>query len=125
MFKKYIKRFCDYINYINKYKNMSEICRYQSGICRAIIKEKFPYEKISKLLDLIKSEIINQVKKELDGSEKKSNVDKAVIFFVKTNFTSSNIFINAVINILIDYIPIFTQHIYDYLKKRVDGLTEV
>ena len=89
------------------------------------LKEAFSSEKISALLELIKTEIIEQVKSELDGEEKKTLVDNAVITFIKENFTTTNVFVNIIINTLIDYIPTITQYIYDYLKKYVDGLTEV
>lgn len=89
------------------------------------LKEAFSSEKISSLLELIKTEIIEQVKSELDGEEKKTIVDNAVIAFIKENFTTNNVFVNVIINALIDYIPTITQYIYNYLKKYVDGLTEV
>lgn len=77
------------------------------------------------VLDFMKTKIIEQAKEELQGSEKKEKVDKAVIDFVLKNVKSGNPIINAFIGILIDYIPSVSQCVYEYLKKYVDGLTEV
>jgi len=89
------------------------------------IKEALSEEKVSSLLDFIKSKIIEQAQTELAGKEKKTNVDNAVIAFIKTNIVTTNPFISMLINILIDYVPVFTQCIYDYLKKYTDGLNGV
>ncbi|MCM1265258.1 MAG: hypothetical protein NC200_03580 [Candidatus Gastranaerophilales bacterium] len=92
---------------------------------KARMKEVFSQATIKKLLEYAKNKIIEQAKTKLSGPEKKSNVDNAVITFIKMNFVSKNTIINMLINILIDYVPVFTQCIYDYLKKYVDGITEV
>ena len=75
-------------------------------------------------LDFVKNKIIEQAKTELTGADKKSNVDKAVVGFIKANIISTSPLANALINILIGYVPVLTQCIYEYLKKYVDGLTE-
>lgn len=88
-------------------------------------KEILSKSTIKKLFEYSKNKIIEQARTELSGSEKKSNVDKAVIAFIRLNIVSKNMIIKTLIDVLIDYVPIFTQCIYDYLKKYVDGLTEV
>ena len=75
-------------------------------------------------MEFIKNRIIEQAKTELTGEEKKSNVDRAVVCFIKSNIVSVNPIVNALINVLVDYVPTVTQCIYEYLKKYVDGLTE-
>ncbi|MCD8378245.1 MAG: hypothetical protein LUB59_05605 [Candidatus Gastranaerophilales bacterium] len=89
------------------------------------LKEVFSQENITELLNYVKSNIIEQVKNSIDGAEKKSNVDNAVITFIKTKLVSSNVLVNVLVNVLTEYVPVITQCIYDYLKKYVDGLTEV
>ena len=89
------------------------------------LKTTFSKEKVLLVLEYAKRQIIEQAKNCLVGSEKKSNVDKAVVMFIKSNFVSSNPLISLGINILIDNVPLITQCVYDSLKKYVDGLTEV
>lgn len=81
-------------------------------------------ENISRVFEYIKSQIIEQAKEELAGSEKKLNVDKAVVAFIKATFISRNPLVNTLISIVIDYVPVLTQCIYDYLKKYLDTLSE-
>ena len=81
-------------------------------------------ENISKVFEYIKSQIVEQAKEQLSGSEKKSNVDKAVVTFIKASFISRNPLINTLISIVIEYVPVLTQCIYDYLKKYLDTLSE-
>ena len=89
------------------------------------IEKSLSKKSIISVFDFIKNKIIEQVKTELSGEEKKQIVDNAVISFVSKNIKSANPINVALVNILIDYIPILTQCIYDYLSKHVDGLTEV
>ena len=84
----------------------------------------FSKENVFNLFEIIKNKIIEQARYELAGTEKKTNVDNAVIGFIKTNMKTANPIVNVLINILVEYIPILTQCIYEYLKKYVDGLTE-
>lgn len=80
---------------------------------------------VATIFDFMKTKIIEQVKTELSGSDKKKNVDKSVVAFITATMRTSNPITKALINILIDYVPVITQCIYDYLSKYVDGLTEV
>ena len=80
---------------------------------------------IRQIFTAAKNNIIEQAKTELSGSDKKANVDSAVINFIKMNIKNENPLICMLINILLEYVPVFTQCIYEYLKKYVDGLTEV
>jgi hypothetical protein len=88
-------------------------------------KTVFSEVRISKLLTYIKVQIISQVKSGLSGDEKKAKVDNAVIEFINSNLLTKNKLVNTLINILIGYVPVITQYIYEYLKRYVDGLTEV
>ncbi len=88
------------------------------------IKMKVSDDGIKTFFDFIKNKIIEQAKTELEGNDKKKNVDNAVILFIKSNLKTSTPVQNALINILIEYIPVLTQCIYENLKKYVDGLTE-
>lgn len=88
------------------------------------VKKKVSDEGIKIFFDFTKNKIIEQAKTTLEGYDKKKNVDNAVILFIKSNFKSVNPVQNALINILIEYIPVLTQCIYENLKKYVDGLTE-
>ena len=80
---------------------------------------------IKTVFSFAKNKIIEQAKTELSGSEKKVNVDEAVTAFVKQNIKTENPIIGMLINILIEYIPVITQCIYEYLRKYIDGLTKV
>lgn len=80
---------------------------------------------IKNVFSEIKTNIIEQARSELSGSEKKINVDRAVVEFVKLNIKTENPIGAVLINILVDCIPVITQCVYEYLKKYVDGLTEV
>lgn len=95
------------------------------NIIRNTIHRNIPENTFSLVLELIKNKIIEQAKIELNGTEKKHNVDSAVIEFIRTTIICKNPIVNTLINILTDYIPVLTQYIYEYLKKYVDGLTEV
>ena len=88
------------------------------------IQKNFSECTLEKTMEFIKNRIIEQAKTELSGEEKKSNVDRAVVCFIKSNIVSVNPIVNALINVLVDYVPTVTQCIYEYLKKYVDGLTE-
>lgn len=85
----------------------------------------FSKEKILSIFEYTKNQIIKQAKINLTGTEKKSNVDKTVIEYIKSNFISSNPFVSLLINILIENVPLITQCIYESLKRYVDNLTEV
>lgn len=89
------------------------------------ITKKYSEGLFRQTLELIKNKIIEQAKKELSECDKKNNVDSAVIDFIKSNIKTVNPLVNALMCVVIDYVPILTQCIYDNLKKYVDGLTEV
>ena len=80
---------------------------------------------IKQVFAAAKNNIIEQAKTELSGNDKKANVDSAVINFIKMNIKNENPLVCMLINILLEYVPVITQCIYEYLKKYVDGLTEV
>lgn len=80
---------------------------------------------VKQVFTAAKNNIIEQAKTELSGNDKKANVDSAVINFIKMNIKNENPLVCMLINILLEYVPVITQCIYEYLKKYVDGLTEV
>ncbi len=94
------------------------------GFIKNSVLNTFSKENMVSLFDIIKNKIIEQAKSELSGSDKKYNVDMAVITFIKTNMKTPNPIANTLINILIEYVPVLTQCVYEYLRKYVDGLTE-
>lgn len=79
---------------------------------------------VKEIFGFAKEKVIEQAKTEFDGKTKKINVDKAVIEFIKSKIKPANPVASALINILVEYVPVLTQCIYENLKKYVDGLTE-
>lgn len=88
------------------------------------IKEVCSKETVKNVFDYCKSKIIEQAETSFAGTEKKTNVDNAVIAFIKANIVSNNPLVNTLISILIEYVPVLTQCIYEYLKHYAEGLTE-
>lgn len=82
----------------------------------------FSQENVSKLFGVIKTNILEQATKKLSGEEKKANVDKAVVEFIKKTFVSKNILLSFLVNILIDLVPRITQSIFDILKTKAGEL---
>ncbi|DAB04731.1 TPA: hypothetical protein CPT89_00975 [Candidatus Gastranaerophilales bacterium HUM_11] len=65
--------------------------------------------------------------KDLSGAEKKNKVDKLLTTYILEKygeFAKENIFVNWVLNKFIEFLPDITQLVYDFLKKRIEGLTE-
>lgn len=82
----------------------------------------FSQENISNLFGVIKKNIVEQAAKQLSGEEKKANVDKAVVEFIKSTFISKNILLSFLVNVLIDLVPRITQSIFDMLKSKAGEL---
>lgn len=82
----------------------------------------FSQENISKLFGVITANIVEQGAKQLSGEEKKMNVDKAVVEFIKKNFVSKNILVSFLVKILIDLVPRITQSIFDILMNKAGEL---
>lgn len=82
----------------------------------------FSQENVSKLFGVIKINIVEQATKQLSGEEKKANVDKAVVEFIKKTFVSKNILLSFLVNILIDLVPRITQSMFDMLMSKAGEL---
>lgn len=82
----------------------------------------FSQENISNLFGVIKKNIVEQATQQLSGEEKKANVDKAVVEFIKSTFISKNILLSFLVNVLIDLVPRITQSIFDMLKSKAGEL---
>ena len=78
----------------------------------------FSQENISKLFGVIRNNILEQATKQLSGEEKKANVDKAVVGFIKNTFVSNNILLSFLVKVLIDLVPRITQSMFDILKSK-------
>ena len=78
----------------------------------------FSQENISKLVGVIRNNILEQATKQLSGEEKKANVDKAVVGFIKNTFVSNNILLSFLVKVLIDLVPRITQSMFDILKSK-------
>lgn len=82
----------------------------------------FSQENISNLFGVIKKNIVEQATQQLSGEEKKANVDKAVVEFIKSTFITKNILLSFLVNVLIDLVPRITQSIFDMLKSKAGEL---
>lgn len=86
--------------------------------------ETFNKDSLAVLADFIKATIINRIGTELSNAEKKVAVDNAVTNFVRNSFKSDNVFVQFLIEKLIEAVPLITQIVYDFLKDRIEGLTK-
>ena len=82
----------------------------------------FSQENITKLFGVIRNNILEQATKQLSGEEKKANVDRAVVEFIKKTFVSKNILLSFLVNILIDLVPRITQSMFDMLMSKAGEL---
>lgn len=73
----------------------------------------FSQKNITNLFSVMKENIVNQAVLELSGSEKKSNVDNAVIEFIQKTFIPKNMIMTLLVNVLIDFVPRITQGLFD------------
>lgn len=84
----------------------------------------FSQENISKLFGVITTNIVEQGAKQLSGTEKKMNVDRAVVEFIKKTFVSKNILVSFLVKVLIDLVPRITQSIFDILVSKAGELKQ-
>ena len=83
----------------------------------------FSKENIKSILDLARTAIIEQIKNNFPGEEKKAKVDAQVIYAIQQKITGcSNKLILWLIGLIIKNIPSITQKIYDFLKEKVENL---
>lgn len=79
---------------------------------------------IKKMFQLTTSKILEYVNKELDGQEKKTQVDATITSWLTENALSlGTIQQFLVTQYFIPIIPVITQAIYDCLKQRIEGIT--
>ena len=83
------------------------------------INKCFSQENITELFDLIKNTVLNQVKLNISGEEKKMKLDKIVIEFINKKFTSNNVIVSLVIKVLTDLVPGITLSFYDVMLKKL------
>jgi len=77
---------------------------------------------INNFVNYVKINIIDLAKKELDNTEKKDKLDKAVYVYLETLISGArvNLFVKWLIEkFVIKNIPIITQAIYDLLKFKL------
>lgn len=95
-----------------------DIFSFKSKLQEVATKENFDL-----IRDLIKQEIIKQVKKKIEGSEKMDNVVETIVNYIKEHIHSDNKIVQWLIdNILIANIRTIAQAIYDDLKEIIKGL---
>lgn len=83
----------------------------------------FTPENFSMLRDLIKEQIIAQIKKNVPGQEKMDAVVNAAVEFINKHIHSNNSIVQWIIdNILIKNLRLVAQSIYDDLKDVIKGL---
>ena len=90
------------------------------------LKKTFSKEGLQAFLEFAKDTIIKYVEKQdLLGPEKKARVDEMCTKYAQEHFKSDNELLQDLIDkVLIPFIPIVTQFIYDCLKKFVKDLTK-
>jgi len=79
---------------------------------------------INNFVNYVKINIIDLAKKELDNSEKKKKLDKAVYVYLETLVSGVriNLFVKFIIEkFIIQNIPVITQAIYDLLKSKIES----
>lgn len=79
---------------------------------------------IKKMFQLTTSKILEYVNKELDGQEKKTQVDATITAWLTENVLNlGTIQQFLVTQYVIPMVPVITQSVYDCLKQRIEGIT--
>ena len=79
---------------------------------------------IKNLFQLTTTKIIEFVNKEIEGKEKKAEVDVFITNWLTENISKLGIIQQFVVaQYVIPTVPIITQAIYDSLAKKIEGLT--
>lgn len=79
---------------------------------------------IKKLFEKTTSKILEYVNKELEGQEKKAEVDAAINVWLTDNIAGLGVVQKFIVTqYLVPTIPIVTQAIYNCLKQKIEGLT--
>ena len=83
----------------------------------------FSKENILHVLNLTKEKIIEQIQNNIPGIEKKEQVDKIVIEFIRERAkVTNNKVVLWFVDRLIEIIPSITQKVYDFLKEKIENL---
>lgn len=80
---------------------------------------------IRKMFQLTTSKILEYVNKELEGQEKKAQVDASITAWLTDCVAKLGVVQQFfVTQYFIPTVPVITQSIYDCVKQKVEGLTE-
>ena len=86
-------------------------------------KKVFCREAFSEILKVARDAIIAMAKENIPGIEKKEKVDLIVVAkILELTVNVKNGLVLWVINRIIDFIPVITQLIYDFLKEKIENL---
>lgn len=88
-------------------------------------KKVFSKEVFKEVLDGAREKIIEQVKKNIPGEEKKAIVDEYVISLIHKKVKElevKNSLVLWLVERIVEIIPLITQTIYDFLKEKVESL---
>lgn len=88
-------------------------------------KKIFSREVFKEVLEEARDRIIEQVKANIPGQEKKAIVDIHVISFIRDkvkNLSIKNGLVLWLIERIIELIPLVTQIVYNFLKEKVEAL---
>lgn len=95
-----------------------DIFSFKKKLQEIVTEENFNFVK-----ETIKTNIIKQIKRKLEGSKKMDNVVDKVVETLQEKIKSDNKLVQWIIdNILIKNVRIIAQSIYDDLKEIVEGL---
>ena len=98
--------------------NILGIFSFKKKLQEIVTEENFNFVK-----ETIKTNIIEQIKRKLEGSKKMDNVVDKVVETLQEKIKSDNKLVQWIIdNILIKNVRIIAQSIYDDLKEIVEGL---
>lgn len=82
-------------------------------------------EVIKRMFQLTTAKILEYVNKELEGQEKKAQVDASVTTWLTDAVSKLGVVQQFLITqYVIPTVPVITQSVYDCIKQKVEGLTE-
>ena len=87
--------------------------------------EAFTKDKVEQFVDEIKKIIeIYEEYKSLSGKEKKQRVDEHITEWLIENWQSDNDYVQWIIDRIIDFVPVFTQLVYNLLITKFEKLKD-
>lgn len=127
--------------YIEKYEEQANALRTelaaleeQEAIRLNFVTSVFTFKsKVSEILNNKNiKDVVNFIKDTIDclkdeditNEEKKQELDSLTVGFIEARLKSTNIYVQFLINVLIECVPLITQLVYDLLKDRIDGITK-